>query len=236
MLTAARPTPVAATPLTAGATTHRPTALELAADQDDLAVIRDLFGSRAQTLINALLSFDGFFAWYFNLKKSVDHNAELSVKEAHALENCRTAIDMHEIYERAAIRKHGSFMVHGAIYKTSRDIIRVGDVWRYCVSALELQNAETKRVAKSGGSCRQQFSTACAHDGVISEMTPLAVSPLQPSGMQRRNASPHCASSWARQCCAEATGSLPCQSAAGKSVCLRSAAPNWPQNGSNRRS
>ena len=48
----------------------------------------------------------------------------------------------------------------GAIFKTTRDIIKVGDIWRYCLSALELQNAETKRVAKSGGSSRQQMSTA----------------------------------------------------------------------------
>ena len=31
--------------------------------------------------------------------------------------------------------------------KTTRDILRVGDIWAYCTSALELQNAETKRVA-----------------------------------------------------------------------------------------
>ena len=163
MLTANRPAaPAAAAPPMAQRveTVHRPTALELAADAADIAVIRDLFGSRAQTLINTLLAFDGFFLWYFHLKQSVEHDAELSVKEAHALESCRRAIDMHEIYERASIRKHGSFMPHAAIYKTPRDILKVGDIWRYCVSALELQNAETKRVAKSGGSCRQQFSTA----------------------------------------------------------------------------
>ena len=50
-------------------------------------------------------------------------------------------------------------MPHGAIFKTTRDILKVGDIWRYCVSALELQNAETKRVAKTGGSCRQQMSS-----------------------------------------------------------------------------
>ena len=83
------------------------------------------------------------------MKKSVDHDAELSVKEAHALENCRRAIDMHEIYERCSIGKHGSFMPHGAIFKMTRDIIKVGDIWRYCTSALELQNAETKSVWQS---------------------------------------------------------------------------------------
>jgi len=82
------------------------------------------------------------------------------VRETHALKNGRSAIDMHEIYERATIRKHGSYMPHGAIFKTSRDILKVGDIWRFCTSALELQNAETKRVAKSGGSCRQQMSAA----------------------------------------------------------------------------
>ena len=161
-LTAGRPTTTAAPPLTASRAevTHTPTALELAADPADLAIIRDLYGSRAQTLINALLAFDGFFLWYFNIKESIDYNAEQSVREQFALENCRRAIDMHEIYERASIRKHGSFMPHGAIFKTTRDILKVGDVWRFCTSALELQNAETKRVAKSGGSCRKQTSTA----------------------------------------------------------------------------
>ena len=66
-------------------------------------------------------------------------------------ENMRRAIDMHAIYERASIRKHGSYMPHGAIFKLTRDILKVGDVWRFCLSSLELQNAETKRVAKSGG-------------------------------------------------------------------------------------
>ena len=76
------------------------------------------------------------------------------------MENCRRAIDMHEIYERCAIRKHGSFMPHGAIFKVTRDILKVGDIWPYCLSALELQNAETKRVARSGASFRHQMSSS----------------------------------------------------------------------------
>ena len=161
-------------PLTAtrAEVTREPAALELAEDPLDLAIIRELFGSRAETLINSLLSFDGFFIWYFNLKESVDHDAPLSEKEAHALKNCRAAIDMMEIFERSSIRKHGSFMPHGAIFKTTRDIIKVGDIWRYCLSALELQNAETKRVAKSGGSCRQKMSTSSqTRRGVLGAIT-----------------------------------------------------------------
>ena len=49
---------------------HIPTALELAADPAELQIIRDLYGSRAQTLINTLLAFDGYFQWYYPLKDS----------------------------------------------------------------------------------------------------------------------------------------------------------------------
>jgi hypothetical protein len=48
-----------------------PTAIELAADPADLAIIRALFGSRAQTIINALLSSDAYFNWYYPLKASI---------------------------------------------------------------------------------------------------------------------------------------------------------------------
>ena len=43
---------------------YKPSAIEQAADPEDLKVIRDLFGSRAQIIINSLLAFDAFFAWY----------------------------------------------------------------------------------------------------------------------------------------------------------------------------
>ena len=48
-------------------------------------------------------------------KKSLD--ATLDVKEARALENMQLAVDMHEIFERASVGQHGSFMPPAAIYK-----------------------------------------------------------------------------------------------------------------------
>ena len=42
----------------------------------------------------------------------------------------------------------------------SRDILHIGDVWAADLSPLELQNAETKRVAESGGSKRLEFTAA----------------------------------------------------------------------------
>ena len=51
-------------------------------------------------------------------------------------------------------------MPHGAIFKLTRDILAVGDIWAYCLSALELQNAETKRVAATGGSRHLKMTTS----------------------------------------------------------------------------
>ena len=59
---------------------------------------------------------------------------------------------MHEIYERVSIRGHASFLPHGALFKTTRDILLVGDVWAVDTSPLELQNADTKRTATALGS------------------------------------------------------------------------------------
>ena len=139
---------------------YKPSAIEQAADPEDLKVIRDLFGSRAQTIIDSLLAFDAFFAWYYPLKDSINMNSSLEEREARALDNMRTAIDVHEIFERCSIRNHKSYMPHGTIFKVTRDILTVGDIWAYCLSALELQNAETKRVASSGGSRRLQMTSS----------------------------------------------------------------------------
>ena len=138
---------------------HVPTAMQLAADEDDLKVIRDVYGSRSQTIINTLLSFDAYFKWYYPLKHhslgvlDSDKDAVL----ARAYENCRTAIDMHEICERLSIRNHKSFLFHGAIFKVTRDILKVANTWAFGTSSLELANADTKRVASQAASRRPTF-------------------------------------------------------------------------------
>ena len=48
---------------------------------------------------------------------------------------------------------------HHAIWaQASRDILEVGDVWALDLSPLEMQNAETKRVASSSGARRLEMS------------------------------------------------------------------------------
>jgi len=140
--------------------THVPTAIERAADPAHLKIIRDIYGSRAQTIINTLLSFDAYFNWYYPLKYNsmsvLDTDKEKLLDCAFT--NCTTAIDMHEIVERLSIRYHKSFLFHGAIFKVTRDILRVGDAWMFGTSSLELQNAETKRTAKLNGSKRLEIS------------------------------------------------------------------------------
>ena len=78
--------------------------------------------------------------------------------ELRALDNCRTAIDLHEICERLSIRNHTSFLFHDAIYKVTRDILTVANPWMFGTSSLELQNADTKRTARLSGSKRLELS------------------------------------------------------------------------------
>ena len=133
---------------------HQPTALERAAGTEKLKVLRELWGSRAQTIINMILAWDGFFAWYYPFKQSVPLFCAMPLRQERALDNCRRAIDMQEIVERLSIRRHKSYLFHGAVFKVSCDILAVGDVTALDTSALELQNAETKRTATSSG-CRR---------------------------------------------------------------------------------
>jgi hypothetical protein len=161
----------AGVPATDGADelTHNPTAIELAADSADLEIIRELYGSRAQTIINTLLGFDAYFNWYYPLKASIPFLCDMELRKTRMLSNCRLAIDLLEITERLSIRNHKSFLFHGAVYKVTRDIGRVADIWATDLSAQELQNAETKRVATSGGS--KHLTTSSSGLAVTRQMT-----------------------------------------------------------------
>ena len=85
---------------------------------------------------------------------------DLSIREERALENMQTAIDMKEIFERVSIKNTKSFLPHAATHKVTRDILNVGDVWATDLSALELQNAETKRVAEHSAAKRLEMSSS----------------------------------------------------------------------------
>ena len=137
-----------------------PSAMEVAADAEDLNIIRELYGSRARTSINSMLAFDAFLKWYYPYKESIPFMCPVPQREEHTLRCMRAAIDMHEMYERIGIRRHSSFLLHGAVFKCNRDILRIGDPWAASLSALELQNAETKRTANRSGSRNQQVRGA----------------------------------------------------------------------------
>ena len=85
---------------------------------------------------------------------------EMSLREERALDNMQRATDMFEIYERVCMRNSKSFMPHAAVYKMTRDILTVGDTWAVDLSALELNNAEAKRVAENSGSKRLQMTSS----------------------------------------------------------------------------
>ena len=60
---------------------YKPPAIEAAANQESLEIIRSLYGSRAQTLIDIFLSFDVYFKWYYPFKSSVPYGSSMEVKE-----------------------------------------------------------------------------------------------------------------------------------------------------------
>ena len=74
------------------------------------------------------------------------------MREDRTFQNMCLAIDMQEIFERVSIKAHGSFLPHGAVFKTTRDILRVADVHAFRLLKLELHNAHTKRTATNGAS------------------------------------------------------------------------------------
>jgi hypothetical protein len=86
--------------------------------------------------------------------------AALETREARAFDNMRRAIDMAEMLERVSACRHNSFMPHGAIFKTTADILSVGDVWVFDLSPLEMHNAEAKRTGAASGSRRTTLSTS----------------------------------------------------------------------------
>eukprot|EP00966_Prymnesium_polylepis_P075739 1756276-Prymnesium_polylepis.1 len=99
--------------------------MERAADPADIKIIRDLYGSHSQTIINALLSFDAYFNWWFPFEASIPLDATLEQTEARDMQ---TAVDMQEMYERVRINSHKSFLPHGAVFKVTKDILDVKDV------------------------------------------------------------------------------------------------------------
>ena len=83
---------------------------------------------------------------------------EYSLREQRAFDNTCSAIDMMEAFERGSMCNHKSFLPHGAVFKVSQNILEVGDIWAVDVSPLELQNAESKRVADKIGARRLELS------------------------------------------------------------------------------
>ena len=113
--------------------------------------LRAKYGNWAIPAIRTALAFDAYFSWYYAWRNKVRLDAPRKDKEERALQNMQLAVDMHEMYERVSLGQHGSFMPHAAIYKITQSILEVGDVEAFDTSPLEMQNAETKRKARSTG-------------------------------------------------------------------------------------
>eukprot|EP00966_Prymnesium_polylepis_P038292 888307-Prymnesium_polylepis.1 len=63
--------------------------MERAADPADLELLRKAYGSRGQTVINALLAYDAFFQWFYPFKASIGLDSSKEEREQRALDNMR---------------------------------------------------------------------------------------------------------------------------------------------------
>ena len=122
------------------------------------------YGNWAIPAIRRALAFDAYFSWYYAWRNKVPLDAPQEDKETRALENMHLAVDMHEMFERVSLSRHGSFMPHAAIYKITQSILEVGDVEAFDTSPLEMQNAESKRRA-----CLL-YTSPSPRDGLLSRM------------------------------------------------------------------
>ena len=113
---------------------------------DDLAElsqsIRQTYGSRTQTIINALLAMDAYLAWYFPFKRRIPFMCAVPVREARALDNMQKAVDMQEIYERLTIGGHSSRTSLTRLSSRSR-----GTSWRAASASKPLSSRTQRRSA-----------------------------------------------------------------------------------------
>ena len=143
------------------AAAHTPTDMELAADPEHLAYIREIFGSHAQLLISALLTADAFFIlWRLN-NKPMEFLGPAEVNGPHALAFCRAAIDYGNMLERVCVKPHKSWYPHMAIWTWPLNILDLGNINKPNMQSLECLNAEVKRTARSNASKRIE----CSVDG-----------------------------------------------------------------------
>jgi len=129
---------------------YEATAAERRCDPTHLALIRDTFGSRGNTLIGIICAWDAYLRWY---RANGSHEVEfldtnVDAVEQHALRCCQLAIEQQEAFERVSGKAHKSFLPHLAVFKITRDKLRVGDNTKADMSALELLHAEVMRTAR----------------------------------------------------------------------------------------
>ena len=102
-----------------------------------------------------------------------------------------TAIDKQEIYERVSIRAHKSFLPYGAVYKVTKDILEIADIWAVDLSPLELQNSGSKSVASKTGARRIEFTAKDKQEkqrkGPINAMGPANLTDKKGTQQRRRS-------------------------------------------------
>eukprot|EP00965_Chrysotila_dentata_P234851 6200410-Pleurochrysis_carterae.AAC.1 len=144
----------------------RKTEAESRACLDSLCAIRRRYGESSERLIAMLLTFDSLFNFRKVMRLRFDaasagERAERALHFARTralhlcLLHCCCTVQMdrvfYEQFERVSLGQHHSKYPHAVQYKAVAQMLEIGDLWPFSLSALESYHAEVGRVADRTG-------------------------------------------------------------------------------------
>eukprot|EP00965_Chrysotila_dentata_P187801 6172356-Pleurochrysis_carterae.AAC.1 len=129
------------------------TEVERCADQVALQAIRDKYHASAERLLSMLLTFDALFAFRKVMRLRYDASSRVE-REQYALLFAQSHRMFWEQLERASGGQHKSAYMHAVQLKAVMQMVELGDLWDFSLSALESYHAEVGRVADRTG-CRR---------------------------------------------------------------------------------
>ena len=172
-----------------------PSEMEKQAAPADLEMIRKRYGSQAQMIITLLLTMDAYFACFWVGHKRIGFRPATPVMETHALAMCRVGawlplcyiyyvnshtipthlsclagIDFQEMMERVTMSNSKSWYPHIFYMVAPMVVLIIGCLHAVSISALEMLNAEVKRVGASNATKRVELKAEDETAGHIIEL------------------------------------------------------------------
>eukprot|EP00965_Chrysotila_dentata_P113733 3760111-Pleurochrysis_carterae.AAC.3 len=126
------------------------TEAECLADAAALSIIRRRYGETAERIISMLLTFDALFQ-FREVMRARFNSEDAYVRKERALAFAQAHRTFWEQLERVTLGQHKSQYPHVVQLKAVGQMLELGDLWCFSLSALESFHAEVGRVADRTG-------------------------------------------------------------------------------------